>query len=217
MNLQDGDRKTPLRKACEIRSFDCVKLLTEFGANMRIVGVDRRNPFEYLIQEQGDEAIKIAMYLYNSPQIHNERTEVGVVSYLHQLCLSNVKVTKLAEELIKAGASINATEGSGRTPLISAVMNDRLELVELFLKYKADVQHIDMEYCNALKYAIPGEACHKMLKKAMALQPKSKAGRGLIDGRLKNSESFRKGKKVNIICSQENLEHMRSRKKSQKY
>ena len=49
------------------------------------------------------------------------------------------------------------TEGNGRTPLILATQMNDLEMVELFLKYKADVAHIDLEYNNVLKYAFPGE------------------------------------------------------------
>ena len=195
LNLQDADGKTALRKACEIKSLSCVKLLIEHGANPRIVASDRRNPFEYVIQDQGDEAIELAMYLYNDAQMCTEKTEGGIVSYLHQLCLSKVKVVKLAEELIRSGANINATEGSGRTPLILATQNDNPELVKLFLKYKADAMHIDLEYNNALKYAIPGETCYNKIKRAMYLQPKSKEGKGMIDGRLRASQKLRRDTK----------------------
>ena len=58
----------------------------------------------------------------------------------------------LAEKSIKSGAEINATEGSGRTPLIIAIQMNDLEMVQFFLKYKADVNHIDADYNNnALK------------------------------------------------------------------
>merc|ERR1719171_2654270 len=133
-----------------------------------------------------------------STTIHRSKTieDVGVVTYLHQACLCKIKAVTLAEELIKAGAAINATEGNGRTPLILATQMNDPEMVELFLKYKADVMHIDMEYNNALKYTIPGEACYKMIRKAMNLQPKTKEGTGLIDGRLRTSQKLRRDSKV---------------------
>ena len=74
-------------------------------------------------------------------------------------------------------------------------MND-LEMVELLLKYKADVAHIDLEYNNALTYAIPGETCYQLIRKAMTLQPKRKEGTGLIDGRLRTSQKLRRDSKV---------------------
>ena len=93
------------------------------------------------------------------------------MSHLHQLCLAKVKVVKVAEELILSGAAINATEGSGKTPLILAAKLNRPELVNLFLKFNADVMHVDLElYKNALEYSIPREACYNMIKKEMTRQ-----------------------------------------------
>ena len=120
VNLQDADGKTAIRKACEIRSLTCVKMLVEAGANVTLNGADRRNPFEYVLQEQGDSNIELALYLYNLPQIRDHRKIVGQVTYLHQCCLAKRKCLALAEELIKCGAEINATEGMGRTPLMLA-------------------------------------------------------------------------------------------------
>ena len=74
-------------------------------------------------------------------------------------------------------------------------MND-LEMEEVLLKYKADVAHIDLEYNNALTYAIPGETCYQLIRKAMTLQPKRKEGTGLIDGRLRTSQKLRRDSKV---------------------
>lgn len=41
--------------------------------------------------------------------------------------------------LLKAGASIESTNGDGHTPLICAVMADKLETVQLLISKKADV------------------------------------------------------------------------------
>ena len=199
VDAQDGDQKTPLRKACEIKSLACIKLLAECGASLRIVGAYKRTPFEYLLQEHGDAAINIGKYLYEDPEVYTHRTEVGVVSYLHQVPMSNTKAIQLAEEMIKSGAPINATEGNGRTPLIVATQNKRPELVELFLKHGADAMHIDMDYKNALQYATPGDACYESLKTAMALQQhKNRAGVGTIDGRLTASQKLLSKYRKNI-------------------
>jgi len=169
VNLQDDEGKTPLFKAVEINSLDCVKMLIEHGANPRITSRDGRNAFEFALQEKGDEALDIIKYLYTDGNMFKERKREGIVTYLHQVCLArkDVKVMAVAEELIKLGALINATEGAGRTPLILATQMNRPDLVELFLKYKADALHIDLEYNTALKYATPGEKCYDLVKKAV--------------------------------------------------
>ncbi|MFZ6655583.1 ankyrin repeat domain-containing protein [Undibacterium sp. TJN19] len=41
--------------------------------------------------------------------------------------------------LLKAGASIESTNGDGHTPLFCAVMSDKLETVQLLISKKADV------------------------------------------------------------------------------
>ena len=87
--------------------------------------------------------------------------------------------------MIQFGAKINATEGNGRTPLILATQMTDLEMVEIFLMYKAVVVHIDLEYNNALPYGIPGETCYQLIRKAT-----EKDRRNRIDRRA--SQNFTK-------------------------
>ena len=73
--------------------------------------------------------------------------------------------------------------------LILATQNDRPELVGLILEYKADVMHIDLNHCNALQFAIPAEACHTKVKRAMALQPKREENVGKLPNVAERSKS----------------------------
>ena len=106
-----------------------------------------------------------------------ERREEGILSRLHPLCLArkDVTVATVTKELLESGAYIKATEGDGKTPLILATQVNRPELVKLFLQYKADAKHIDLEYKSAMNYALPGEECHDMIKTAI--------GRNKVKGR----------------------------------
>ena len=162
VNIRDADGKTPLRKACENNNLTCAKLLVESGALIQVTADDNRNPFEYVLQELGDDGIELAVFLYRKSPIRD-----GALSYLHQVCLSNVKSVILAEELIKAGAVVNATEGNGCTPLILAAMMDDAELVKLFIKEGADVNHVDLTNCNALDYSATGSECHRLISDSM--------------------------------------------------
>ena len=177
INLQDDEGKTPLYKAVEINSISCVKLLIQHGANSRITAQDNRDPFEFALQERGDIALEIIKFLYFDGKMFRERKEEGILSHLHQVCLARKdgSVVKATKELLESGADINATEGTGRTPLILATQMNRPKLVELFLRYKADAKHIDLEYKSAMNYAIPGEECYNIIKKAI--------GRNKVEGR----------------------------------
>ena len=65
-------------------------------------------------------------------------------------------------------------------------------MVELFLKYHADVHHFDLNFQNAIRYTTPGLPIYGMIRQAMDMQPKRTVGFGLIDGRLKTSQKLRR-------------------------
>ena len=43
-----------------------MQILVEAGVNLTLVGADRRNPFKYVLQEQGDDGIELALYLFST-------------------------------------------------------------------------------------------------------------------------------------------------------
>ena len=90
----------------EIKSLECVKLLLNAGANVKITARDSRNPFEYAIQEIGDECFGMVHYLYNQTELKHEVAEEHKLSYLHKICLGkNVRVAKIVKMLIKKWSS----------------------------------------------------------------------------------------------------------------
>ncbi len=57
------------------------------------------------------------------------------------------------EKLIRAGANVNTQNKRGSTPLIFAASRGKLDLVKLFVKYGALIDHRDIEDKNAIDIA----------------------------------------------------------------
>ncbi len=55
---------------------------------------------------------------------------------------------KTARLLLKSGANSNASGPEGQTPLIDAVLNDNIKIVELLLNYSADPSVVDLTRLN---------------------------------------------------------------------
>lgn len=91
------------------------------GAIVRKPALDNRNPFEYALQEYGDEAFDILKYLYHEGGINSERKYEGQLTFLHLACLvrRRVSTVQIMSEMIASGEVVNATEGLGRYSQIS--------------------------------------------------------------------------------------------------
>lgn len=158
LDLQDNFGMTPLFKAAQIQSFDCVKYLVESGSNPLVSCNDGRNVLEYTIMEQGDQSFNCIRYLYNLKDLHKVHAKLHGkftnVTLLHTTCLSKAEVDLTLEMLIRAmPPDIDTPEGDGMTPLFVAVIQDRLSLVKILLKHGANIDTIDKKYKKAEDYA----------------------------------------------------------------
>lgn len=180
VNLRDDEGKTPLRKAVEIDSIDCVRMLIDFGANAKIEAYDKRNPFEFAIQQKGDDALLIIKYLYSEGLMYKEKKNNGCMTHMHQICIAkrSLPILETARALLENGAYINATEGSGQTPLMLAAQYEKPDLLRLFLDHGADVRHLDLNFQSALNWSRPDEACYNILREAMGLATEYTGRRG---------------------------------------
>jgi len=169
VNLTDGDGKTPLFKAVEIKSTTCVQLLINKGASVRIRSIQGLNPFEYALQHLGDNYLTMIKNMLVEGRMFRDRNKIGQMSFLHQCCLAHKKipVNEVAKELICSGSDVNHVEGSGKTPLMLAAQADRPVLVELLIKYFADVRHVDEDFKSVLYYAPQNSRCHKLIREKL--------------------------------------------------
>ena len=165
VNIKDGQYKTPLFKAAEVNSLECVKLLLEAGANPTTTVRDGRILLEYIMQEYGDARLEIFELLFSvcRPKRKGERS----LTLLHKLCLARrrVSVESVADFLVeKEGVDMNAVDGKGRTPLMIATMVRRSEVMRCLLRNFADVNVYDDELKSVVSYAKKGTYHYELLR-----------------------------------------------------
>lgn len=85
---------------------------------------------------------------------------------LHDAMVENVSKShfKVAEILLKNGASVNARDYQGRTPLNFLVRRGNVKIAQLFLSFGADVHVIDTQGCNLLFSAAGYNDDEKVMK-----------------------------------------------------
>ena len=85
----------------------------ENGSDINIKAHDNRTPFDFSLQEYGDDEIDMIKCMYES--VKQIICQEGTLSYLHKLCLAkrNISLNKVVEMLLEI-EDVNATEGLGR-------------------------------------------------------------------------------------------------------
>ena len=89
LDLKDAHDMTPLFKAVQIKSFDCVKMLIEAGTNVNITCRNGQSVLEYAIMELGDEGYDIVEYLLKSGGKKKQMADGRRMTLLRKVCLGD--------------------------------------------------------------------------------------------------------------------------------
>ncbi|MCD0490605.1 ankyrin repeat domain-containing protein [Pedobacter sp. MC2016-14] len=168
--ISDQYRRTPLMLACEYPSEPLVKLLAEGGADVNFRAGTGETTVYYLLaksvsnlgrgmsQEIKDIIKMLRILMANGLDLDAAVDNEGNTA-LNLLCQAGYLAdlnTTLAEELIEAGADINKSNQSGKTPLMSFAERGnemKYNIAELLLDNGADVTSVDKFGNTALIYA----------------------------------------------------------------
>lgn len=165
-NLRDDEGKTPLFKAVELGSAECVKLLLDHQANPCIAASDGRTPFEYSLQMKGDAHLDIIKLFIGVRHLDEYYFDNEVVSPLHILGIADVPVAETAKYLLQEeNVDPNAQDTNGITPLMMAANNKNLALVDELVHYKTIPTLTDKEEREALDYC-RDEDCYNLIESA---------------------------------------------------
>ena len=184
--IDDQYRRTPLMLACEYASEPLVKLLAEGGADVNFKAGNGETAVYFLLtkaifnigigmsQTNKDIVKMLQILLAHGLDLKASIDDEGNTA-LNLLCQANYYLadlnTTLAEELIDAGAEVNQSNQSGKTPLMSfAEKGNEMKygIAELMLDHNADVTCVDQFGNTALIYAA-GNSDHMSGKRIVNL------------------------------------------------
>ena len=149
---------TPLQIACQHNNIDMVKVLIQKGADLKpgdgkpllFLAVERDSDHVVLSlitefgcdpnikDKDGETPLHLACRLNSNSQVEishgADLSDIEGYSPLHVTC--EIGGLKLVQTLIDHGASLNALDKDGNTPLDIAVRSERFEILKMFLQCK---------------------------------------------------------------------------------
>jgi ankyrin repeat protein len=183
--MADQYGRTALMLACEYPSAPLVKLLAEGGADVNFRSGNDETAVYYLIvksvsnlgrgmSREISDVVKILQILLANDLDVNAAVDKEGNTALNLLCQAGYLAdlnNRLAEELIDAGADINQSNQSGKTPLMSFAERGneiKYNITELLLDHDVDVTYVDKSGNTALIYAA-GNSDHMSGKRMVSL------------------------------------------------
>ncbi|QYT01017.1 hypothetical protein H0G86_008073 [Trichoderma simmonsii] len=152
----DSNPSTPLTVACSMGYPKTIETLLARGADANAAGVSGMNPGLWypVVNDPNVECVRV-MLRYNADPNHPNFNPPLLV----QMAGSNHETARLISicDALLAGIrpiNLNATDGSGQTPLMIASRYGKPDLVQWLLKSGADVDILDGNNRSALYYAI---------------------------------------------------------------
>lgn len=150
IHAKDNSGRNAFLYAVKTGNLTIIRRLIHIGARVNTV------------DNQGQNALIIAVNQRVSPEVMDfllscditldHQDQEGWSALMYAAKLKSRDIIKL---LLKAGADVDRQNGAGETALIIAVMNrGNAELIDLFVSYDADVNHIDKNGGFPLHYSL---------------------------------------------------------------
>ena len=153
VNIKDNDDWTPLRWAVCENKYDIVKLLIEFGADPFITDNDGKTPLDICQNDDIRSLLEKYMEEYHSIQEKIKRNEPSIfdIDLLDFAYYNNLIEVK---KCVYSGKfDINVQDDKGYTPLMYAITNHNLQMVEFLVEQGADINLNNNEGDSPLKIA----------------------------------------------------------------
>ena len=127
-----------------------IQMLITKGLDVDVKGMAKHPPLFHAVAHNNYPAVKALLKMYASVFSY----DIVGNSVLHHAVMHRDNAVAVIEELLKAGADINARNHWGRTPLFSAIKHEMSENVRILLNNGAKSSISDYEGITPLKCAI---------------------------------------------------------------
>ncbi|XP_066923179.1 uncharacterized protein [Clytia hemisphaerica] len=190
VNMRDCHGKTPLYKAMEIGSIECVKALIKAGADTRIKAQDSRDALIHLLHFYGDERFEMFKLLWDvSPRTY-DNNKLGEMNILHKSLMSdkNIVLLKCIDYMLNQGCDVDAREGNGRTAAHIAAIDGRADILQLLMAHHMNPLHKDLNNKTVIDYTLTGTKIYDLLQNYFEYGPGDIAeASNLRDGKDKHN------------------------------
>jgi ankyrin repeat protein len=142
------------------------------GCDVDTRNEDRATPLMYAVAN--DQLVVVRLLIRRVADVNASDKNKSTV--LHRLRRASVR---LVEDLLDAGADVDARDKGGRTPLMYVVVDHRPEIAALLIERGADVNARDKQRFTALHFAAQEgqlEIAKMLIEHGAAVDPKDKWG-----------------------------------------
>jgi ankyrin repeat protein/predicted DNA-binding WGR domain protein len=153
IKLIDNKGRSALHYAAKRGNKELCEFLLQKGLDPNLVDKKQQTPFSLAIQNSDENGNLVKLFKVhkanvNTVFLHEQRKITPLIYYIKQL-------NKKLVEIILATADVNTADDQGRTPLMYAVSENAMELIEILLKKKGiDVNKKDSQGKNVVHYVV---------------------------------------------------------------
>ena len=147
-NLKEATDKlgtNPLHIAVKKGHLDLIALLIEHGADIECRKKDGLTALLYAVGYKNIDALQIL--IDHGANVNTPAIVKDAITPLQKACADGSK--NIVEMLLKNGVDIEAKNSHGKTALRYAVFFNKIEIVELLVKYKARINGSEALHCAA--------------------------------------------------------------------
>ena len=148
-----GKFNTALQAACYAGHLQIVDLLLTRGADIHISYDEEHYPwtrFDALRRAIDSGHTETVKHLLESGANARASSAKKQVSNLHRAATQNADIVRM---LLDCWAEVDALDDGGNTPIMAAVMENKLEIVELLISRGADVNRYSTKWRNLLSHS----------------------------------------------------------------
>lgn len=143
-----GSRPKSILQIVEEGNLDELKIYIENGGDVNAKCEDK-SLLHFAIDNCQNNYVEVIEYLINNGADINSHQSSMKETPLHRICARIKPKIDIAQLLLDKGTDVNAENISGKTPIFYCNFSYSVELLNLLLKYGADVNHTD-KYNNTI-------------------------------------------------------------------